>query len=99
MIALRGYGGLTFHTACSIVIIALQEMYPDLAKLGQIALTIPVSSVPAERGFSLQNRMETALSEEKVTRLMRIASCEKGLDEFNFPEAVKHFQAVKMRRK
>ena len=31
------------------------QIFPDWAKLAKIASTIPVSSVPAERGFSLQN--------------------------------------------
>ena len=48
------------------------QIFPDWAKLAKIASTIPVSSVPAERAFSLQNRIKTSirnrLAEEKVTR-------------------------------
>lgn len=103
MTALRGYGGLKFHTACEILIREFGDIFPDWAKLAKIAITIPVSSVPAERGFSLQNRIKTALrsrlTEDKVTRLMRISSEGKGLKDFNFPRAAEHFHSMKLRRK
>ena len=103
MTALGAYGGLRFETACQTLIRDLGDMYPDWAKLAKIACTIPVSSVPAERGFSLQNRIKTAmrsrLQEEKVTRLMRISSCKKDLTTFNFAKAAVHFTAAKPRRK
>ena len=79
------------------------QIFPDWAKLAKIASTIPVSSVPAERGFSLQNRIKTSirnrLTEEKVTRLMRISSLGPGLKDFNFSRAAEHFHAMKLRRK
>ncbi|KAM4551083.1 uncharacterized protein C17orf113-like [Odontesthes bonariensis] len=59
MTALRGYGGLQFATACEVLIRDFIEIYPEWAKLAKIACVIPVSSVPAERGFSLQNRIKT----------------------------------------
>ena len=66
------------------------QIFPDWAKLAKIASTIPVSSVPAERAFSLQNRIKTSirnrLAEEKVTRLMCISSLGPGLKDFNFRE-------------
>lgn len=34
-------------------------IYPEFVALAQIMLTIPISSVPCERGFSLQNRIIT----------------------------------------
>lgn len=103
MTAVRGYGGLNFLTACETVVRELGDMFPDWAKLAKIACTIPVSSVPAERGFSLQNRIKTSIrnriSEEKVTRLMRISSSGPGLKDFNFPRAAEHFHEMKLRRK
>ncbi|MGH0131177.1 UNVERIFIED_CONTAM: hypothetical protein FKN15_002766 [Acipenser sinensis] len=92
MHTLRGYGGLNF-----------QSDIPRLAKLAKIALVIPVSSVPAETGFSLQNRTKTAsrshLTEEKVTRLMRNASANKDINNCDFEKASLHFLCEKTRRK
>ncbi|KAM3843042.1 uncharacterized protein ACN63O_021716 [Diretmus argenteus] len=59
MTALRGYGGLHFSSACEVLIRDFDEIYPEWAKLAKIASVIPVSSVPGERGFSLQNRIKT----------------------------------------
>ncbi|XP_061573635.1 zinc finger protein 862-like isoform X1 [Cololabis saira] len=103
MTALRGYGGLNFSMACEVLIRDFGEIYPEWAQLAKIACVIPVSSVPAERGFSLQNRIKTAqrsrLGEEKVTRLMRIASCAETLGSFDFNSAAAHFSAAKMHKK
>uniref|UniRef100_A0A672F4L2 HAT C-terminal dimerisation domain-containing protein n=1 Tax=Salarias fasciatus TaxID=181472 RepID=A0A672F4L2_SALFA len=72
----------------TVLIRDFSEIYPAWAKLAKIACLIPVSSVPAERGFSLQNRIKTAqrsrLGENKVTRLMRISSCGETLHTFSF---------------
>ncbi|KAI4800054.1 hypothetical protein KUCAC02_016591, partial [Chaenocephalus aceratus] len=103
MTALHGYGGLTFATACKVLICEFSELYPDWATLAKIACVLPVSSVPAERGFSLLNRVKTSLrsclEEERVTRLMRIASCKDTLDTFHFSSAAEDFAAMKARRK
>ena len=103
MTALRGYGGLHFLTACEVLVRDLGNIYPEWATLAKIACVIPVSSVPAERGFSLQNRIKTAqrsrLGENKVTRLMRIASCGETLGTFDFKSAATHFTGLKKHRK
>ncbi|XP_073329080.1 uncharacterized protein C17orf113-like [Pagrus major] len=103
MSALRGYGGLDFRKGCEVLIRDFEDIYPEWAKLAKIAGVIPVSSVPAERGFSLQNRIKTAqrsrLGESKVTRLMRISSCAETLNTFDFSAAAEHFTRAKMRKK
>jgi len=103
MTALRDYGGLQFATACEVLIQDFIEIYPEWAKLAKIACVIPVSSVPAERGFSLQNRLKNKqrshLSEHKVTRLMRIASCGETLQTFNFLSAADSFNMAKKRKR
>ncbi|KAG7270338.1 hypothetical protein CRUP_034448 [Coryphaenoides rupestris] len=91
MTALCAYGGLKFHIACETLIREFGQIYPDWAKLAKIACTIPMSSVPAERGFSLQNRIKTAMR----SRLLRIASSTKDLQTFNFAKAAGHFTATK----
>ncbi|CAL8387700.1 unnamed protein product [Boreogadus saida] len=79
------------------------QIFPNRAKLAKIASTIPVSSVPAERDFPLQDRIKTSirnlLADEKVTRLMGISSLGPGLKDFNFSRAAEHFHAMKLRRK
>lgn len=40
--------------------------------------------------------LRSCFTEEKVTRLIRIASCAKGLDGFNFAEAAEHFYSIKV---
>ena len=39
----------------------MQEQFPEILKLLSIALTLPVSSVGCERGFSKQNLIKTRL--------------------------------------
>ncbi|KAI4827969.1 hypothetical protein KUCAC02_031326, partial [Chaenocephalus aceratus] len=89
--------------ACKVLICEFSELYPDWATLATIACVLPVSSVPAERSFSLLNRVKTSLrsrlEEERVTRLMRIASCKDTLDTFHFSPAAEDFAAMKARRK
>ena len=76
MAAPRGYDELKFHTACETVIREVGEIYPDWAKQGKIACTLPVSGVAAELGLSLQNETKTApgsrLAEEKVDENCRL---------------------------
>ena len=60
MTALRSYGGLHFSTACEMLIRDYAEIFPELVKLAKIACVIPISIVPVERGFSLQNRIKNA---------------------------------------
>ncbi|CAK6960884.1 uncharacterized protein LOC117486557 [Scomber scombrus] len=103
MTAPRGYGVLNFLTACEVLIKDFSEIYPEWAKLAKTACVIPVSSVPAERGFSLQNRIKTAqrsrLGENNVTRLMRIASYGETIETFDFNSAAAQFTAAKMHKK
>ncbi|KAM3875379.1 uncharacterized protein C17orf113-like [Diretmus argenteus] len=103
MTALLCYGGLRFTGACGVLIRDMAEMYPEWATLAKIAVVIPVSSVPAERGFSLQTRIKTAdrsrLGDVKVTRLMRIASCRETMDTMDFKSAATYFNDAKKRKK
>ena len=60
---------------CRSVITQYKETFPDFFLLANISLTIPMSSVPCERGFSAQNRNITSkrnLSEQAVRNKMLI---------------------------
>ena len=67
---LFGYGVQDFTAACRAVINNLAMQFLDFTRLAQIALVIPVTSVPAERGFSVQNCVKTPqrnrLGEDRV---------------------------------
>ncbi|CAL8397723.1 unnamed protein product [Boreogadus saida] len=101
MTALRSY--VHFSSASEMLIRDYAEIFPEWVKLAKVACVIPVSSVPAERGFSLQNRIKTAqrnrLGEGRVTRLMRIASSRDTLNTFDFNSAAARFTAAKYRKK
>ena len=52
------------------------DIYPDFAILASVAVIIPVSSAPCERGFShqnvLKNKLRNRLNPERLNRLMMI---------------------------
>ncbi|XP_076452735.1 uncharacterized protein C17orf113-like [Babylonia areolata] len=101
---LSGYGGDdTFAMSCRIVIRNMAVQYPDFASLAKIALVIPVSSVAAERGFSVQNGIKTEarsrLGEGRVSRLMRLNIHAKSVRDFDVDCGTDRFLAMKVRRK
>lgn len=100
---LAGSGNPSFRESCRLLITSLGEMFPDFKTLAELALVIPVSSVAAERGFSLQNNIKTAmrsrLSEAKVQNLMTIASAATSLDAFDYAQAGTLFHSMRSRRK
>jgi hypothetical protein len=102
-VALSNYGVRTFDIACRCVIRQLFEHFPDFVELAKIALVIPVASVCAERGFSLQNIIKTSarnrLSEGRVNRLMMINWHGRSVSEFDIGSARHVFQTSKQRRK
>eukprot|EP00064_Thunnus_orientalis_P007345 superscaffoldBa00000808_g7365 len=69
----------------------------------EVALVIPVSSVAAERGFSLQNKIKTAmrsrLPEAKTRNLMTIVSAAISLDSFDYAQTSTQFKSIWTRRK
>lgn len=70
---LAASGNPTFKESSCLLITSLGEMFPNFKTLAEVVLVIPLSSVAAERGFSLQNQIKTAtshLSEAKVRNLM-----------------------------
>eukprot|EP00745_Piridium_sociabile_P000093 TRINITY_DN100539_c0_g2_i3.p1 TRINITY_DN100539_c0_g2~~TRINITY_DN100539_c0_g2_i3.p1 ORF type:complete len:411 (+),score=104.85 TRINITY_DN100539_c0_g2_i3:312-1544(+) len=93
---LHGYNRqMRLEQAAKTIITHYAELFPDYAVLCKIAVVIPVSSVAAERGFSLANKIKTAqrsrLGDQKVDRLMQIASCSASMDTFNFAAAAAEF--------
>ena len=72
---------------CSLVIKDYRGIFPDFVTLAAILITCPLTSVPCERGFSLQNRHHCASSSRRavanVENRMQIeyASKQPGYDQ------------------
>ena len=84
---------------------ACEDILPSFVILVQVLLTIPITSVPCERGFSAQNRIHGALrnkmSPGAVECKMHIVyTCKGPLDEENVCDrALEKFQGMKSRKK
>ncbi|XP_076463272.1 uncharacterized protein C17orf113-like [Babylonia areolata] len=102
---LQAHNPDSFEKACKVVIMDYDATYPDFAVLANIALTVPVSSVPCERGFSWQNMIKTAdrsrLTDAHVDTLLRIAMEGPALSQCNelIVRACGEFQRRRERRK
>ncbi|XP_071095521.1 zinc finger protein 862-like [Haliotis cracherodii] len=88
--AAAGLSTVTFANTCQVLINEYADIFPDLSQLATTAITILVSSVPAERGFSVQNRIHTAsrirLSQRRLNNLM-ILNMHAVDDEMNYARA------------
>ena len=84
---------------------AYEDILPSFVILAQVLLTIPISSVPCERGFSAQNRIHGALRNEMSPNAVEckmhiVHACKAPLDEESVCErAMKKFRDMKRRRK
>ena len=69
-----------------------RRVYPNMAKLLAIAMTVPMTSVACERAFSKQNRIKSQfrsrLSAKNFENLMMVASCDIPLEVFDFEKAI-----------
>ena len=78
-----------------------QEQFTQMLKLLTIALTIPVSSVDCERGFSKQNLIKTKiraiLKTENVSTLMKMSVDTPELEKFDFHRAFVKWCSIKDR--
>ena len=55
-------GDLSLHDFCVILIRDYEQIFPDFCNLAQIMRTVPLTSVPCERGFFVQNEVFTSSS-------------------------------------
>lgn len=87
---------------CKLVITSHSETYPGMAALAAIALTIPVSSVDCERGFSRQNLIKTklrnCLKDNTLHRLILLSVEGPPIAEFDFVLAMNKWTNAKNRR-
>lgn len=59
---MNGQRDLNLTEFCFFLVKDYAEIFPDYVTLAHILLTVPLTSVPCERGFSLQNRHHNATS-------------------------------------
>lgn len=95
------YRHYTMQNFAKAVLLRHQHELPEVAKLCEIALCIPVSTAACERGFSLQNWLKdkhrNRLAENSLELLMKIVKGPPSAD-FSFKRAVKHWYEAKRRR-
>lgn len=94
---------LNFEQFLKLLLTDYEHVYPDLVKLGSIALVIPVSSAPCERGFShqniLENKVRNRLNPERLNRLMMIKLQGPDVKDIDFLSVARVFGNMKQRRK
>ena len=100
----RSHRRIPFEKFAKILIEEYEDEFPDFVLLEKIALTIPVSSVPCERGFSTQNAIKSKernrLSHKRLNRLMFIKLVGPVIEKFNFVDAVEVYdREIERRRK
>ena len=70
----------------------LIDEFPEVLKLSQIAMLIPVTTADCECGFSHQNRMKVKsrarLSSANVDQLMKVYLNGDGYKSFNYKKAL-----------
>ena len=86
---------LPFDRFAKSLITEFHEQYPDFVVLAKIALIIPVSSAPCERGFSVQNaiknKVRNRLNPDRLNRLMFIKLQGPHIEDFDAIQAAKTF--------
>jgi hypothetical protein len=101
LLMLGSYKNFAFKAIAKMVLLRHKDQFPEISKLMEIGLCIPVSSVACERGFSLQNRIKTKLrtrlGDSSIDVLMKLASGPPR-NQFPYHAAVRHWKCEKSRR-
>lgn len=76
--------------------------YPNLSKLAQICLVLPVGTADCERGFSTMKRIKTRLRSQMtnvtLNHCMRVSMEGQAFDKFDLETAVNSWSLLKNRR-
>lgn len=79
-----------------------RNVYPNLANLAVIGITLPVTSVSCERGISAYNSLKTnhrnALTTTCMNNLLVLYLDSKSLEEFDFEQSFELWTQMKRRR-
>ena len=80
----------------------ISHLYPQLRKLAEIVLVLPVSTAECERAYSTMKRIKTALRNRLITvnldRLMRISINGPDIQNFDFIKAATSWGSQRQRR-
>ena len=81
---------------------SISVVYPNLSKLAQVFMALPISTADCERGFStmkiIKTRLRSQMSNVTLNQCMRISMEAPALDTFDFDTAVNSWSALKKRR-
>ena len=97
------YGGAkTREVLCDLASDKLQAVYPQLARIACLGLSIPFSTADCERAFSTMKRVKTPLRNRLKTTtldcLLRISIEGPDLNDFDFELAVNKWSTIRNRR-
>ena len=85
------YRNLDTNKAWGNLCIDCYEGYPNILKLISLVLTLPISTVYCERGFSYlnitKNKIRNKLSHDNVDNLLLIMLESENIEEFDFSKA------------
>ena len=98
----RNYPNVDISALWQLLITKHKDEIPNLAKLANICLLLPVSTACCERGFSTLNRTKTKLRNrlktETLDTLMRIDLEGPPIENFNFAAVLSAFRSQKEHR-
>lgn len=90
------------YTLWKIIHTHHQDLVPNMLKLAELALIVPLQTADCERGFSTQNDIKTSdrnrLSADRLNTLMRIAMNKASVADFDYERAVGVWRGAKDRR-
>jgi len=90
------------YTLWKIIHTHHQDLVPNMLKLAELALIVPLQTADCERGFSTQNDIKTSdrnrLSADRLNTLMRIAMNKASVADLDYERAVGVWRGVKDRR-
>ena len=80
----------------------ISTVYPNLSKLAQICLVLPIGTADCECGFStmkgIKTRLRSQMSNVTLNHCMRISMEGQAFDRFDFDAAVNAWSLLKNRR-
>ena len=99
----RSYRAMIFEQFTNALIQGYKHVPPNFVQLALISRVIPVSSAPCERGFSVQNsiqsKLRNRLNPERLNRMMMVRLVGPHFEDIDFLTGVRAFSVIKTRQK
>ena len=94
---------MIFEQFTNTFIQGYKHVPPDFVQLALISCVIPVSSAPCERGFSVQNSIQSKLRNRLnpawLNRMMMVRLVGPHFEDVDFLTGARAFTAIKTRQK